>query len=301
MPERFNPKRKRYSKQYLEDLVARATAERRGYERLRDEHAKINRAVLSGSLPAPQTCPHCGGPLYEFFDLNRVKCPCFPPEVAMQELEVVRKERDHIRYLAKTKLSQREARKSQVIATLGRGLYWRSWFRTYQPATESQQNAIDAIRAFDGNSNQWCMVLAGETGVGKSHLLAAKFKQMVIAGAAPRWSTEDAIYRKWLGASSFESADRESRLSLIESLSDGVLFIDDLGVTTAGREGWNTTLASILCEREARGALTFISTNLTANEVATTYSARVASRLAAGKCLRIVAEDWRRVPALRAG
>jgi DNA replication protein DnaC len=198
------------------------------------------------------------------------------------------------RYKIVSRWRRRQELRQDAMQLLGVRLFTSAWFRNYQMRTDSQRRAMALLRQYGGPAMPWCFVLTGHTGVGKSHLMAAQLKAWMRRGISCMWVTEDEIYRRWMDAPPFPKGRQESKQEIMQGLADArTLFIDDFGVSTAGRESWNQTIASVLCERERTNSPTLITTNLTADQIASLYGGRIASRLIAGVCVRMDGPDGR--------
>ena len=135
--------------------------------------------------------------------------------------------------------------------------------------------------AVDVRGDEWCLVLAGPPGCGKS--------------LAAAWALAESGAGKWLSATLLQSVDLElAEYGAPDSdvrrgvAPDGfsakaLLVLDDLGEEHVGASGWAVSRAQhLLCARHADGARTIVTTNLRrrgAGQFAERYGERVDDRI----------------------
>ena len=126
----------------------------------------------------------------------------------------------------------------------------------------------------DGKTN---MLLTGNTGSGKTYLLTACSNLCMEHNLSVLFVTAYTINKSFLEA---HLSDLESKQAILDNLIDlDVLVIDDLGTETVYKNVTAEYFFAVINERIARGKQTFISTNLTLNELRERYDERMFSRL----------------------
>ena len=126
----------------------------------------------------------------------------------------------------------------------------------------------------DGKTN---ILLTGNTGSGKTYLLTACANLCIEHNLSVLFVTAYTINKSFLEA---HLSDLESKQAILDNLTDvDVLVIDDLGTETVYKNVTGEYFFAVINERIARGKQTFISTNLTLNEIRERYDERIFSRL----------------------
>lgn len=235
-------------------------------------------------------CTRCAGPLDPCRD--GACATCNAATAAEQVLVEVKARRERAATL-------REFRRG-VLAYFARWVgvaHTDDWFRTYVPKTDSQRTALAAVRAYRGtvDGGPWCLVLSGPTGTGKTSLIVARWRAAIRQCKCHHFFTEAGAYEWWLGARPFVGDDdEETRAEVEEFLCNApILFLDDLGTTTAGREGWIAVVNRVVEERERHRRPLVATTNLGPADLARLYGKRTLSRLSGGLCLRVDGPDHR--------
>lgn len=145
------------------------------------------------------------------------------------------------------------------------------------------------------NFNKTTILLSGQTGVGKTHLMKCMAKELIDINKVVTVTTSFAMNQDFM--KSHFTRDLEEKDSLLDKyLSAEILFIDDLG-TELRQPGLTIQyLYLILNERKMHKRPTVITTNLNLNEINEYYDERVASRIADQKnsiCVWIDGKDLR--------
>ena len=121
------------------------------------------------------------------------------------------------------------------------------------------------------------ILLTGNTGSGKTYLLTACANSCMEHNLSVLFVTAYTINKSFLEA---HLSDLESKQAILDNLTDvDVLIIDDLGTETVYKNVTGEYFFAVINERIARGKQTFISTNLTLNDIRERYDERIFSRL----------------------
>lgn len=121
------------------------------------------------------------------------------------------------------------------------------------------------------------MLLTGNTGTGKTYLLTACANLCAEHNYSVLLLTAYNLNAMFLDA---HLSDLATHQSILDSLVDvDVLLIDDLGTENVYKNVTAEYFFSVLNERIARKKQTFISTNLTLNDIRERYDERIFSRL----------------------
>lgn len=145
-------------------------------------------------------------------------------------------------------------------------------------------NASQAKKIYE-KMQLWCstdtskktVVLCGQTGTGKTHLLKCMANEIISQGKIAQIYTAFALNQKFL---SIHTASENEKENLIKSLMyPNVLFIDDLGTEPVFRNVTREYLYLIINERQVRNLRTVITTNLFPNDIMDRYDERIFSRL----------------------
>jgi len=161
---------------------------------------------------------------------------------------------------------------------------------SYQSFTGGEK-AKQMCRAFPGKD----IVLHGKTGCGKTHLAAATLREMVehdtIAGMAKFITVPNLLMEI---RDSFKDRATETEKAIVTRYTNyAVLIMDDLGADR-GTEWAIETLYLIIDGRDAELRPTFITTNLSLDEIEAHYGARIASRIAGKNNFNIDMPDYRK-------
>lgn len=118
------------------------------------------------------------------------------------------------------------------------------------------------------------LLLYGHTGLGKTHLSLAIARKVVEAGHGVIYSSAQNLFNK-LEKEKFGRSDGNTEENI---LGCDLLIIDDLGAEFT-TQFTVSALYNIVNSRELEGKPTIISTNLTPEQLLSTYSERIASRI----------------------
>ncbi len=128
-----------------------------------------------------------------------------------------------------------------------------------------------------GKRNERNLLLLGKTGTGKTYLLMSAANECIAAEQSVLFVTAYALNRQFL---EYHTADIRDKKPLMDSLTDAdVLIIDDLGSENILRNVTQEYLFVLLNERLNDKKRTFISTNLTIQQLRDRYDERIFSRL----------------------
>lgn len=126
----------------------------------------------------------------------------------------------------------------------------------------------------EGKTN---MLLTGNTGSGKTYLLTACANLCMEHNLSVLFVTAYALNSSFLDA---HLSDHATRQAILDNLIDvDVLLIDDLGTEQPYKNVTAEYMFTVLNERTVRIKQTFISTNLTLNDIRERYDERMFSRL----------------------
>ena len=121
------------------------------------------------------------------------------------------------------------------------------------------------------------ILLTGNTGSGKTYLLTACVNKCIELGKSVLFVTAYSLNATFLNA---HLDGVETRQAILDNLIDvDVLAIDDIGTENVYKNVTAEYFFSVLNERIARKKQTFISTNLTLNDIRERYDERIFSRL----------------------
>ena len=118
------------------------------------------------------------------------------------------------------------------------------------------------------------LLLYGHTGLGKTHLSLAIAGKVVAAGHGVHYASAHNLFNK-LEKEKFGRSDGNTEENI---LGCDLLIIDDLGAEFT-TQFTVSALYNIVNSRELEGKPTIISTNLTPEQLLSTYSERIASRI----------------------
>jgi DNA replication protein DnaC len=164
--------------------------------------------------------------------------------------------------------------------------------KKYQDCTfdtyKGNDNLVKALKEIGEES----VVLSGKTGCGKTHLAVAMMRVYKVSVLGATFITAPELLLKIRTAFSPNATETEE--GIIRHYSDvELLVIDDLGAEKTS-EYSITTLYLIIDRRNRELKKTIITTNLTLQEVEETLGARMASRLADMKIIKINMPDYRK-------
>lgn len=150
---------------------------------------------------------------------------------------------------------------------------------------------------------KWChsnfdknlIYLAGQTGVGKTHLLKCMANELISLNKVVYLTTSFAMNQDFL--KSYSSKDIEEKDYLLQKyLEADILFIDDLGTELRQPNITVNYLYLVLNERKNNKRPTIITTNLTLEDVRDYYDERISSRIidkSSSICVYIEGKDLR--------
>lgn len=121
------------------------------------------------------------------------------------------------------------------------------------------------------------MLISGNTGVGKTHLLCCMANSLMSRGCTVQFLTAFSLNSIMLKYHTAPIAEKDALLSPL--LDTDALFIDDLGAETLLNNVTIEYLYLIINERQLKHKYIFISSNLNSDEILQRYGARIHSRL----------------------
>lgn len=134
---------------------------------------------------------------------------------------------------------------------------------------------------------KWCysnfdknlIFLAGQTGVGKTHLMKCMANELIKRHKLVYLTTSFAMHQDFV--KSFATRDLSEKQDLLDKyLNAEILFIDDLGTELRQRDITVNYLYQILNERKMKKRPTVITSNLSIEDIMDYYDERIASRIA---------------------
>lgn len=147
-----------------------------------------------------------------------------------------------------------------------------------------------------GNFDKTIVFLAGQTGVGKTHLMKCMANELIKKHKLVYLTSSFAMHQDFV--KSYATRNLEEKNELINKyLTPEVLFIDDLGTEIrSNREITVNYLYQIINERKMKKLPTVITSNLSIEDVMDYYDERIASRIAdqtSSICIYISGKDIR--------
>lgn len=138
------------------------------------------------------------------------------------------------------------------------------------------ESVLDFCKTYaaEFNKNSSSLLLYGHTGLGKTHLSLAIAGKAVEAGYGVIYSSAQNLFNK-LEKEKFGRSDGNTEENILDC---DLLIIDDLGAEFT-TQFTVSALYNIVNSRELEGKPTIISTNLTPEQLLSTYSERIASRI----------------------
>ncbi len=121
------------------------------------------------------------------------------------------------------------------------------------------------------------ILIAGNTGVGKTHLLCCMANALLMTGLTVQFITAFNLNSAMLKYHTAPMAEKDALMSPF--LETDALFIDDLGAETILNNVTVEYLYLIINERQLKHKYIFISTNLDSDALLNRYGARIHSRL----------------------
>ncbi len=165
---------------------------------------------------------------------------------------------------------------------------------TGRSAQESMQTALRVCRQFtDTFSEEFCNILLyGDTGVGKTFLTHCIAKEVMDKSYSVIYFSAVQLF-ECLAKSTFGKREEADDNAFHHVYNCDLLIIDDLG-TELSNSFTISQLFVCLNERILRRKPTVISTNLTLENIKSTYSERIFSRISSNyKMLRLTGDDIR--------
>ena len=166
--------------------------------------------------------------------------------------------------------------------------------RTFEnyTVTEDTEDMFKAARGFSEGKGPRILVLTGDTGVGKTHLMEAAGRVIASNGRSVRYENVTELLNRL--RHSYSDADGEDMYELVVWYGGrAVLLLDEVGLSTT--EWGVDNLTRLVDRRMADGMWLMVATNLvTKPELARRWGARLASRLfLEGTVVRTAAPDYR--------
>src|SRR6266851_6385980 len=149
-------------------------------------------------------------------------------------------------------------------------------FRNIRLDTSEPTSALQAVREYLEGDCECCLVLAGPTGVGKSHAIIAGFRHEAV------WTCAEGLAVYFSMATLARGLLSDERDKVLEScLEADLLCIDDVAGGVYVKEGGlvETLFEEILCDREGNKLAVMLTTNLTLPAFAEAVGDRVADRI----------------------
>lgn len=162
----------------------------------------------------------------------------------------------------------------------------------------------DYMKKLYQKMQEWChsnfdknlIFIAGETGVGKTHLIKCMANELINLNHIVRFTTSFSMHQDFV--KSYSTRDLDEKNYLIDKyLSVEVLFIDDLGTEIGkNRDITLNYLYQVLNERKINKLPTVITSNLDFYDIRDYYDERISSRIidkSSSICVYIKDKDLR--------
>ena len=133
---------------------------------------------------------------------------------------------------------------------------------------------------------KWChsdfkktlIYIAGDTGVGKTHLIKCMANELINLNHIVRFTTSFSMHQDF--AKSYSTKDLDEKNNLLDKyLNTEILFIDDLGTELRQYNITINYLYQVLNERKVKRLPTIITSNLTLDDIKDYYDERISSRI----------------------
>ena len=121
------------------------------------------------------------------------------------------------------------------------------------------------------------VILSGKTGVGKTCVFSAVANDLIQRGFSVLFLTAFEMNSRFLKFHTSPLSERA--MYLTDVMECDLLVIDDLGTEPMLKNVTTEYLLTVLSERTARGRHTFITTNLTSDDILARYGERIYSRI----------------------
>ncbi|MBO5022383.1 MAG: ATP-binding protein [Clostridia bacterium] len=144
----------------------------------------------------------------------------------------------------------------------------------------------EKIKKLYSKMKEWCysnfdktlIFLAGQTGVGKTHLMKCMANELIGRQKLVLLTTSFAMNQDFL--KSYSTRDLEEKNHLLDKyLTAEILFIDDLGTELRQRDITTQFLYQVLNERKMQKRPTVITSNLNLDDIMEYYDERISSRI----------------------
>lgn len=130
------------------------------------------------------------------------------------------------------------------------------------------------------------ILLVGQTGTGKTYLITACANLALAGGKSVLFTTAYNLANSFLQA---HISQLETRQAILDSITEvDVLVIDDLGTEKSYKTVTGDYLFAVINERIAQNKQTFISTNLSLQQIRDKYDERLFSRLVDQKITKVI-------------
>lgn len=238
-------------------------------------------------LPNESQCPTCG-----YYDITH-------PDV-----QRILRARQVQEYQARCKCSQREEQekfKEEMRWQQSGILHSTKDFLGFNDSSPGLKQAKQTVQTWALSPSAPIMLLVGQTGSGKSHLLEAVVREILTSGKPARYELVSSIVDRFRHTYSYDS--EEDAFGLMSWYQGRYLLaLDDLGMERS-TDFATELLTRMVEERIHNRYRTIISTNLVKDELAERMGDRLASRLYATnpdlhdvQVVVIDAEDYRMRP-----
>ena len=160
----------------------------------------------------------------------------------------------------------------------------------YETARQALEYSVSYAEHFGKGSGN--ILFMGKTGLGKTHLSLAIASEVAKKGYAVMYQSSPALFSK-IEREKFSPSQSETRDSLKMAIDCDLLIIDDLG-TEFQSSFVRSSIYDLINSRLSFNRPTIINTNLTPEELGSTYADRVSSRIFAGyKAFLLTGNDIR--------
>ena len=154
------------------------------------------------------------------------------------------------------------------------------WYRDDADGYRRMSKTLDTAKKYvaDFPLKRGNLLLLGNTGTGKTHISTAIAREIISRGYAVLYDSAENILLDF-EADRFKSGYGQHEPKADKYMECDLLIIDDLG-TEFSSQFSTVALLNLINTRQNKGLATMISTNLSAEELATRYDGRIYSRIA---------------------
>lgn len=167
-----------------------------------------------------------------------------------------------------------DSRRRNILATIPAGMHWATFDDPNLASRVSDKRHIDRARS---TANAKRVVLLGPAGAGKTSLGVAMIQEAARLAGPDEYPPGVFCHAYRLGTCRIQTAAGTGESPLVvQAMRADVLLIDDLG---SERQTQNNAVPDVLFERHAEDRSTWITTGLSAKQIAERYGDGIARRV----------------------